>query len=226
MPDPALPVPGRVTTAAGATLQRTVAGRHRHQWAWLVLLVLAVPAMAFAREARAARPLAETLGITPARLSADYWIQRQPAPDQNVLDPAAIQAQNARLLEQDATVFNLEKLPTTLAQAQVRTWVSALSRPPTRTLYDERGLQVQAATLDALQQAVSLDAIPAQVTPRHGLVVHRADLRAFPTRLRVFSTPGDTDIDRFQESALFPGTPVVMVHASADRQWWFVVSPT
>ena len=43
---------------------------------------------------------------------------------------------------------------------------------------------------------------------------------------RVFSTPGDTDIDRFQESALFPGTPVVMVHESADGQWWFVVSPT
>jgi cell wall-associated NlpC family hydrolase len=36
---------------------------------------------------------------------------------------------------------------------------------------------------------------------------------------------GDTDIDRFQESALFPATPVAMLHESADHQWWFVVSP-
>src|SRR3546814_6928330 len=32
-----------------------------------------------------------------------------------------------------------------------------------------------------------------------------------------------TDIDRFQESALFPGTPVAIVHESADKKWWFVV---
>ena len=41
----------------------------------------------------------------------------------------------------------------------------------------------------------------------------------------MFSERGDTDIDRFQESALFPGTPVVIAHASRDGQWLFVVSP-
>ena len=50
-------------------------------------------------------------------------------------------------------------------------------------------------------------------------------MRAFPTTLRVFSSDDDADIDRFQESALFPGDPVVIVHASADGQWLFVVSP-
>ena len=43
--------------------------------------------------------------------------------------------------------------------------------------------------------------------------------------LRVFSSDDDTDIDRFQESALFPGTPVAIVHESRDGQWAFVVSP-
>src|SRR3546814_2652342 len=55
------------------------------------------------------------------------------------------------------------------------------------------------------------------------MVVHRADLRTFPTTTRVFSSDDDTDIDRFQESALFPGTPVAIVHESADKKWWFVV---
>lgn len=61
----------------------------------------------------------------------------------------------------------------------------------------------------------------------YGLVVHRADLRTFPTRERVFNSASadDTDIDRFQESALFPGTPVVIAHTSADGAWYFVVSP-
>jgi cell wall-associated NlpC family hydrolase len=41
----------------------------------------------------------------------------------------------------------------------------------------------------------------------------------------VFSSRDDTDIDRFQESALFPGTPVAILHESRDRHWWFVLSP-
>jgi len=48
---------------------------------------------------------------------------------------------------------------------------------------------------------------------------------AASTLERVFDERGDTDIDRFQESALFPGTPVAIVHASRDGEWLFVVSP-
>jgi cell wall-associated NlpC family hydrolase len=50
-------------------------------------------------------------------------------------------------------------------------------------------------------------------------------LRSFPTDLRVFRSADDTNIDRFQENALFPGTPVIVAHESKDRNWWFVVSP-
>ena len=220
MPDPDQPLRGPV--CARALRQRP----RRAGWSWLLLATLAIPAIAQGRDAQPARALAETLGITPARLSADYWIQRQPTPDQPILDQVAVQAQNARLMALDKTVFDLEKLPASLSQAQVRNWVSSLSKPPTRVLYDESGTELSGAARDILQQAVQIEIIATAVTTRHGLVVHRADLRAFPTRLRVFSTPGDTDIDRFQESALFPGTPVVMVHESADGQWWFVVSPT
>src|SRR3546814_7312323 len=71
--------------------------------------------------------------------------------------------------------------------------------------------------------ALNLKAIPGTQETRYGLVVHRADLRTFPATTRVFSSDGDTDIDRFQESALLPGTPEAIVHESADKKWWFVV---
>jgi hypothetical protein len=73
--------------------------------------------------------------------------------------------------------------------------------------------------------ALALDKVPETQNTRFGLVVRRAALRSFPTNLRVFSHAGDTDIDRFQETAEFPGTPVAIVHASADGRWLFVVSP-
>jgi cell wall-associated NlpC family hydrolase len=55
--------------------------------------------------------------------------------------------------------------------------------------------------------------------------VQRAALRSFPTDTRVFTSSDDTDIDRFQETAEFPGTPVLIAHASRDGRWLFVVSP-
>ena len=107
---------------------------------------------------------------------------------------------------------------------QVLAWIDGISRRPTRKLFDIEGKPVVDATLDALMQDLDRDAVPERQSQRHALVVHRSALRSMPTSLRVFSEAGNTDIDRFQESALFPGTPVLIVHRSRDRQWLFVVS--
>lgn len=163
-------------------------------------------------------------GVHDQHLDPQYWIQRQADADRVILDEQAIAGQNRRLLEQDASVHDLSALPSQFSATEVRDWVGKLSARPSRGLYDEAGQAVPGKELDALMANLGLEAVPAQVPARHGLVVRRADLRTFPTRLRVFNAPGNTDIDRFQESALFPGTPVVAIHRSGDGQWLFVIS--
>ena len=189
----------------------------------LTLAGLGLPAPALSRE-----PVASTgvIGVREAQLDPAYWIGRQKQAGKVVLDDKAIAAQNARLQTADPSVYDLEGLPQTLDGAQVRTWVEALSKRPDKTLYDANGKEGTQRQVDKLIASLNLKDIPdAQVT-RYGLVTRRADLRTFPSRLRVFNAPGNTDIDRFQESALFPGTPVVIAHVSRDREWWFVVSNT
>lgn len=165
------------------------------------------------------------VGVAAEQLDADYWIRRQAKPQRLILDAGAIAAQNARLAAQDASVHELETLPGLLPQAQVLQWLSSVSSRPTRPLYDEHDALLAPAAIDAVVAAAALDGVAVQVPRRLGMVVARADLRAFPTRQRVFSTPGDHDIDRWQESALFPGTPVAILHESRDGAWWFVLSP-
>lgn len=163
-------------------------------------------------------------GITAERLTPEYWIARASAPSAIVLDSSAIAAQNARLVASDKAVLDLATLPEALDGHDVQTRIEALSSPPQRELFDTAGNVLPPARLDELQQALALDAIADRVPLRFGLVTQRADLRAFPTSQRVFSRPGDTDIDRFQESALFPGTPVAVLHESDDGAWWFIAS--
>ena len=170
-------------------------------------------------------PPSGVMGVGDAQLTPAFWIGLQAQPDRVILDHAAIDAQNAKLLQVDPSMHDLHALPKTLTRAQVAGWINELSERPARPLYDVDGNPVPAATLDALVDNLALSDIPAQQVTRYGLVVQRASFRTFPTHLRVFNSKGGTDIDRFQETAEFPGVPVAIVHASRDGHWLFVVSP-
>ena len=163
-------------------------------------------------------------GIREAQLDADYWIRRLRQPDRVVLDRDQIATQNVKLQDNDPSLYDIEGLPLMLEAEQVRPWIEKLSVKPEHMLYDETGKAGSERAIGRLVANLALKSIPQTQITRYGMVVRRADLRTFPTRLRVFDTPIDHDIDRFQESALFPGTPVVIAHESRDRAWYFVVS--
>jgi hypothetical protein len=170
-------------------------------------------------------PASGVIGMEEAYLSPDFWIKRLSHPDRVVFDTAAIAAQNDKLVRIDDSMHDLRALPATLDREQVTGWIEDLSSRPDEPLFDVDGKPVPSTTLDAIVANLALDAIAEQQPTRYGMIVGRAPLRTFPTALRVFSEQGDTDIDRFQESALFPGTPVAIAHQSGDGDWLFVVSP-
>jgi hypothetical protein len=200
--------------------RRSAIRRRRTAWLAAVLVALANPG-----HARSIFPDHGVIGVADQHLSADYWIARQSAAGQPLLAPPAIAAQNARMRKTDKHVYSLEALPAQLTSASVREWLVPLSSPPTRVLYDAQERALTPEQISDIVANANIDAVPAHAPTRYGLVVHRADLRTFPTREHVFSSKGDIDIDRFQESALFPGTPVVIAHTSTDGDWYFVVSP-
>lgn len=196
----------------------------------LLLSCASVVVLTFAPQVHALELQAPTIpahgviGVDEAQLSAEYWIKRLADADHVILDSAAIARQNAEVLRKDPSMHDLAGLPEELKRDQVLAWIDGISSRPTRKLFDIEGKPVADATLDALMQNLDRDAVPGRQSQRHALVVHRAAMRSMPTSVRVFSEAGNTNIDRFQESALFPGTPVLIVHRSRDRQWLFVVS--
>ena len=165
------------------------------------------------------------IGVEEVHLDPEFWVSRLEDADRVVMMRQAIEEQNARLFELDSSMYDLRALPASLPRDYVTSIIEDLADLPSGTLYDEGGKSVPARTLKSIAGNRNLNEIPAEQATRFGLVVHRADLRTFPTTLRVFRSAGNTDIDRFQESALFPGTPVVIAHESGDGEWWFVISP-
>jgi len=163
-------------------------------------------------------------GADSVYMNPNHWIARLPAPEMPYLSAEAIAAQNARMLVLDGSMMALSALAGTLPGEDVAGRIRALSRRPARRLYTQDGNELDSAALDALEAALALDSVPETVVLRFGLTVSRADLRTFPTAQRVFSQPDQHHIDRFQESALFPGDAVAVLHESRDGAWWFVAS--
>jgi cell wall-associated NlpC family hydrolase len=215
-----------MTTIPAQLLHRRLAPLTRA----LILATALCAGPAFALTLSPPKPAAQApayagiIGLEERLLAPQPWIAQLPDADKLILDRAAIAAQNARMRQLDTSIIDLRALPATLPEVLVREHIDGISRLPTRPLYDVQGKRVGADQLRAISDNLALERIPASRPIQYGLVVHRAALRAFPTALRVFSSQGDTDIDRFQESALFPGDAVAVLHESADGQWVFVAS--
>lgn len=193
---------------------------------WLAVLAVPVPALAVSAASQPDVPPSGVIGMSDeAMLAPAYWIQQLSAPDRVLLDAAAIEAQNRKLYQLDPSMHDLRSLPASVSREQVLAWINGISQLPKRALFDEQGRRVEASALQGVVAQLALDRVPAQQALNYGLIVRRAALRSFPSDLRVFTTQGDVDIDRFQETAEFPGTPVAIVHASQDGHWLFVVSP-
>ncbi|BCT93241.1 hypothetical protein LYSHEL_22640 [Lysobacter helvus] len=192
--------------------------------AGLALAIACAPAPAREPVHALVVPASGVPGVTDAQLDPAFWVARMGADaDRVLLDANAIAAANARMQATDPSLYDLSALPASVTKAQANEWITDLSSRPSKPLYDEQHRAIPAATIDGLVDALALDKL-ADAPLTWALVVQRASLRTFPSNLRAFTSDDDTDIDRFQESGVFPGTPVAIVHTSRDGQWAFVVS--
>jgi cell wall-associated NlpC family hydrolase len=203
---------------------------------WMMAACLAVPAFGLGAPVSgpaSAAPVAAHGADAPwtasaEALGAEHWIARWPGAATVRLDPTAVAALNARLFDADPALARLSALPDALPSEAVRARIVALSTPSPRLRCLAGGREVDERDRRRWRASLGLRALERESSRRLGwaLVTRRTALRTFPTDEPVFAACDDTDLDRFQESAFFPGTPVAVLHASADGRWRFVAGPT
>ena len=164
------------------------------------------------------------LGYSNEKLTDSYWIKRAKKPNSILLNIKLVVNNNKRLAEIDGSVSAWQNWPDSLSAAHIADKINQLSIRPSRALYSQDGKQLTENEINALLENLSPNTIKSSSKEQFGLITQRSALRAFPSDLRAFSSLGNTDIDRFQESAVFPGTPVAVLHQSSDKKWLFVQS--
>ena len=194
-----------------------------HRCFWLLLVALAPWARADDVRATPTGITAAIPGLGDAKLDPAYWIARPADAHRLRLSSDQITVRNAHLRATEASMRDLHALAASMTDKQVRAWIEGLSQRPSRALFDRDGKSISARQINAWMRSLALKRLPRELPVRFALVTRRSNLRTFPTATRVFSTPEDREIDRFQESAFFPGTAVAIVHQSRDGHWYFVL---
>ena len=193
----------------------------------------------------------DMLGVEEEMLTPDYWIALHPDADTVVMTPEDIAAFNERLsrkrpdlserygkrnplesnfdlTESRGSVMNPlvplgmpDSAPGGSLQTRLQSNVDYLF---SRDFFDGRNVTWTERMKQALVSEMNIDSVPDKVTRRFGVVVNRTDARYYPTDVPGYS---DTkwELDYFQATSITNGTPVAVLHTSADGGFYYVEDP-
>lgn len=178
----------------------------------------------FARGYEPPEPDWNAIGLNAEKQSVDYWLKRTPDADRVLLQTSVIQDRNRRLLVSEPGMANWQTWPNRVPASDIRLRIETLSKRPVTALFKTASASVSSEEIDGWINNLNLEDIQDADDRLFGMVVKRSALRRFPTDQRAFDSKGGIDIDRLQESAVFPGTPVAVLHESRDRKWLFIQS--
>ncbi|MDX1678703.1 SH3 domain-containing protein, partial [Arsukibacterium sp.] len=160
--------------------------------------------------------------LEPEHLSADFWLAKVTDADRLLLTEAQISTANNDTFARQSEMTRLAELPPSLTAAALTAMISKASASADQLRFYGNGQAVTAANWQSYRQNLNTEAVHAVNPVRFGLVVKRTDLRSMPTEDRVHNQQMALDLDRFQETALFPGEPVAVLHLSRDNHWLLV----
>jgi len=191
----------------------------------VIIVALAISITACASHAPVTYPGSATLlpGTAPEMTTAGYWIGRNAAADETILDPQGIADFNQSLLEKklvrDLSRWEIPS-PLELRKSLEDTiaWIASLK------VYDEAGHRVSEKFLSPIRDLMAIDEVGDETAPlpaQYCFTVDKTELRVLPTNEPLYDAPYDPYIDNLQASSLEAGTAVLITHKSRDGAWLY-----
>ncbi len=157
--------------------------------------------------------------------TAGFWISRYPSPDRVIMSPGQIDQFNAGLRNDKKSAKDIFTIIQDLkTESLLEELEKTLSEITGKNYYTAAGVRDDTDFMDDVRRNMNLSGVVIGVAPRYGLVVHFAPQRFLPTSEGLYEQKNDYDFDQLQNSALDVGTPVAVVHVSADGLWYYALT--
>ncbi|MCK5425483.1 MAG: SH3 domain-containing protein [Emcibacter sp.] len=176
------------------------------------------------QEEFADRFVSDVIGVKEKHLNPDYWTKSSLG-DKILMSQAEITVLNTNSFSVDDTMFDLAALPEFLSKDALTARITSISKRSRFKRIFEDGTPVTETDFSRYEANLNLSAIKSENSLKFALAVKRTSLRTYPTLELLFSDDAQNrDIERFQETALFPTDIAVVLHESTDGEWLLVQS--
>lgn len=166
-----------------------------------------------------ASPIILREDVDEAMLTPNYWLKGDAT--EVLLNPNEILKYNKALQKAlPTTMVNLSAYKDTLDSTTLKKLIIP-SNLDKLELYKDN-LKLYPQYYDNLKTEMNTNAIGKSNVVSYGVVVAQSNLRAYPTLDSVSLSPEETDFDRWQETAVSLGTPVVILHTSKSNKFVYI----
>jgi len=159
--------------------------------------------------------------INTKMLYPDFWIKRLTDPEKIIMSKSQIGRYNEAIIKNlPETVYDLNDYPNMIKRENLLKWLNEKKFPQKPVYLD--GRIVKGEYYYELEKQLNYAAIPKEVQVKYGFTIKRTDLRSFPTSDRIFEELQDIEYDLWQETAVEPAEPLIILHQSLDKAWLYV----
>jgi len=168
--------------------------------------------------------VSDVIAVQEKHLNPQFWVKSSLG-SQILMSAQDIQKFNTNSIAVDDTMVNLSTLPEFLTKEALTSRIRSISTISKYKRIFENGEPVTPEDFARYEANLNLHTIKQKNPLRFAMAVHRTSLRTYPTQELLFSEGAESrDIERFQETALFPADVVVILHESTDGAWYLVQS--
>lgn len=161
--------------------------------------------------------------VTPAMLDESFWINKLHAPNQLILNSKEISEFNQKVIaSMPDTVFDLRQYPGQVTKEQLMKRITEPKQPAGIEYVNSQ--QATTKYYQTLAAKCNKQAIAPVNSVRWAFTVKRTNIRTFPTNDFIADRSDDREFDNWQETAIDPAEPVVILHQSTGGDWYYIQS--
>ncbi|AEM79861.1 SH3 domain-containing protein [Thermoanaerobacter wiegelii] len=154
-------------------------------------------------------------------LSPEYWIRKIDNAGKVIMTPQEIENFNRKIINKVGMVCDIETYKESLKKDELIKLIKSYEIPK-KPMYNRYGNLIEEDFYDDVIENTNLEKIEDVNPVKYGIAIRNTSIRSFPTEEAVFDKQGDIEFDRFQETGCQAFEPLVILHKSKDKKWYFV----
>jgi hypothetical protein len=162
--------------------------------------------------------------VTREMQTPGFWIKKIENPDKLLLTTKEINQLNAKTRREGVYLTNIYSLPFEPSRKRIIKNIMGLFKAYSK-YYDGTSLEpVGRNYLNGERNNVLDGNIETVKNFSYAMTVTYAEMRVLPTKKHLYSSPYSFGVDKLQQTHLDLGTPVVVLAATQDKQWYYAIS--